>query len=217
VEEEIVRALWRKQYRGMLVRDTLKNLMLDAIQETLSTGVDWAGLHSTYSATGTYEYGGSIGTPTALSESGSDVTVTLANSLQVGQAVVMAGNTPSGYNGTFTVTSVVGSFGAQTGFHFTNGTTGLGAGSAFGASSLPAGSYVRVATVWNAAGAAVAGRVDLGGTTPQWQVPANQPIQYWSGWDANVSGNHLFSQPVGAGRCRLARWKARPTSRPTPS
>jgi hypothetical protein len=69
---------------------------------------------------------------TALSESGSTVTVTTTNTPAAGTTIVMAGNTPAGYNGTFTVVSSNSSS-----FTYTDATTGLGPGTAFGTITIP--------------------------------------------------------------------------------
>ena len=51
----------------------------------------------------------SVGTTTAITESGTTGTYTVANSLVAGQYVTVAGAVPAGYNGTFEVTSATGS------------------------------------------------------------------------------------------------------------
>lgn len=48
----------RRPYQGMFATNTLKNLMLDALQESLSTGADFGSLHTAYSTTGTNEVTG---------------------------------------------------------------------------------------------------------------------------------------------------------------
>ena len=61
----------------------------------------------------------------AATESGNTVTITTsaAHNFVVGQTVVIAGITPTGYNGTFTITSVP----TPTTFTYTNPTSGLAA------------------------------------------------------------------------------------------
>lgn len=51
----------------------------------------------------------SVGTTTAITESGTVGTFTVANSLVAGQYVTIAGAVPAGYNGTYEVTSATGS------------------------------------------------------------------------------------------------------------
>jgi hypothetical protein len=69
---------------------------------------------------------GSSGLVTALSESGSTVTAT--STFNPGLVtIVMSGDTPSGYDGVFTVTSS-----NSTQFQYTDTVTGLGAGTSFG-------------------------------------------------------------------------------------
>src|SRR5262249_45380559 len=55
------------------------------------------------------------------------ITTTAANGFATGATVTIAGVTPSGYNGTFTVTVT-----DSTHFTYTAGSSGLGAGTAFG-------------------------------------------------------------------------------------
>lgn len=47
-----------RPYDAMFATNTLKNLMLDALQESLSTGADFGSLHTAYSTTGTNEVTG---------------------------------------------------------------------------------------------------------------------------------------------------------------
>lgn len=50
-----------RPYDGLFISNTMKNLMLEALDEALSTGADFGGLHSAYSTTGANELTG--GTP----------------------------------------------------------------------------------------------------------------------------------------------------------
>jgi hypothetical protein len=56
--QEVDLTAWRRDFRNMFATNTLKNLMLDALQEALSTGADFGSLHTAYSTTGTNELTG---------------------------------------------------------------------------------------------------------------------------------------------------------------
>ena len=73
---------------------------------------------------------GSSATPTAMSNSGSTVTVTAAGTYVVGEAITMTGVTPAGFNGTYLVSAV----GTGT-FAYVDGGT-LGAVTAFGSATV---------------------------------------------------------------------------------
>lgn len=69
---------------------------------------------------------------TASTESGNTVTITSTLNPPIGSTVTIAGVTPAGYNGNFTVlTTAAGSF------TYYNFTTGLGAGTIFGTAKIP--------------------------------------------------------------------------------
>ena len=100
---------------------------------TGACGTETVGLNGSASATILQDYTGSTlnaGNAVALPASGTSApitgaswsagvaTITATNTFSVGQQVVIAGVTPSLYNGTYVITSVIGS-GPQTGFTYT--------------------------------------------------------------------------------------------------
>lgn len=56
VERDLAHRL--RPYDGLFLTNTMKNLMLEAIDESLSTGADFGSLHTAYSTTGTNEVTG---------------------------------------------------------------------------------------------------------------------------------------------------------------
>lgn len=48
----------RRPYRALFITNTMKNLMLDTLDESLATGADFGSLHTAYSTTGTNEVTG---------------------------------------------------------------------------------------------------------------------------------------------------------------
>jgi hypothetical protein len=89
---------------------------------------------NTYTDAGTCSYVAFSATAnnTALSETGSTVTVTSSLNPGTSVVVVLYGDTPSGYDGVWTTTAS-----NSTSFQFTSTVTGLGPGTGFGKSSVP--------------------------------------------------------------------------------
>ena len=110
------------------------------------------------------DYAGS----TAVTESGSTVTFTGANTFIAGETVVIATVVPAGYTGTFVVTSATAAS-----FTYTDGTTGLAAATTQGTANLisvPLGSAWAQPTT-GALGPAGGGTVVANGGTLQLQSP----------------------------------------------
>lgn len=190
------RAAKLRPYRDFYVSTSAKNSILNQLASISPYG----GVHSAYSTTGVYEPGSTIGTGATFSESGTDVTVTVASALAVGEQVTISGASVSGYNGTWTVTSVQGTFPNYTSFHYTNTSSGLGAGTG-GTVVLYAGSpsYARSALTWASASG---GSVALATTLPSWNVQTGFIAAWVSLWTAVSSGTLNALVPVGGGTLR---------------
>lgn len=88
--------------------------------------------HTNFSVATTYTTGAAAATAiTAASESGNTVTITSVLNPPVGSSVTIAGVTPSGYNGIYTVRTT-----SAPSFTLYN-VSGLGAGSVFGTAAIP--------------------------------------------------------------------------------